>query len=104
MADHLRTEEVLRILGHVDPETLIIAGGQALNIWAGHYSTAPELGQYAPYTSKDVDFVGAYKAAQKLAKALGGYVEQAHPDGIQAWVEGVVSLRNKDSLTCASIF
>lgn len=87
---NLETEQVFQILGHVDPEALFIAGGQALNIWAQRYSDSVDLREYGPYTSKDIDLVGAYRAAEVLAKALGGHVEQAHADGVQAWVEGII--------------
>ena len=71
-----------------------IVGGQALNIWAERYSGAAELGQYGPYTSKDIDYFGHREAAQKLADALGGRVltptvDDATPQS--AKVEAVVA-------------
>lgn len=86
----LDPEEVLPILGQTDPMPLIIAGGQALNIWAEHYSHAPELSYHLPFTSKDVDFVGRFGAASELAQKLGGYVGRPGKDGIQAWVEAII--------------
>ena len=56
-----------------------IVGGQALNLWAERYSHVAQLEAYGPYTSKDIDYFGRRKAAEKLAKALGGHV--AIPDG-----------------------
>lgn len=57
-----------------------LVGGQALNFWAEYYSRAPELVEYAPYTSKDIDYFGRRKAAQKLADALGGRAIFPDPD------------------------
>ena len=56
-----------------------IVGGQALNLWAEHYSRTEELAAYGPYTSKDIDYFGHRHAAQKLADALDG--ELLIPDG-----------------------
>lgn len=63
--------EVIRIASPTGSAFLV--GGQALNFWAErYYSNCPELAQYGPYASKDVDFFGTSDAADKLAKALGG--------------------------------
>lgn len=52
-----------------------LVGGQALNLWAETYSArAPELAEFGPYTSKDIDYFGRVQAAEKLARALGGKV------------------------------
>lgn len=39
-----------------DPTHPLIVGGQAVNLWAEIYSPSePELGPFAPFTSKDAD-------------------------------------------------
>ena len=51
-------------------------GGQAVNFWAEIFSqTVPELTEYGPFTSKDVDFYGPRRAAVDLAQALGGQAD-----------------------------
>lgn len=57
-----------------------LVGGQALNLWAERYSSAPELELYGPYTSKDIDYFGHRDAAKKLADALHGEVAYPTPD------------------------
>lgn len=57
-----------------------LVGGQALNIWAERYSGAPELDDFGPYTSKDLDYFGHRRAAEKLATAIGGSLRLPHPD------------------------
>lgn len=59
-------------------DNAFIVGGQALNLWAERYSYIDQLQAYGPYTSKDIDYFGQRKAAEKLAEALGGSV--AIPD------------------------
>lgn len=49
-----------------------LVGGQALNLWAEYYASAPELALYGPYTSKDIDYFGQREAARKLARQLNG--------------------------------
>lgn len=55
-----------------------IIGGQALNLWAERYNHLEELAEYGPYTSKDIDYFGYRRAAEKLADALDG--ELSIPD------------------------
>jgi hypothetical protein len=58
-----------------------IVGGQALNLWAERYAPGwPDLVAYGPFTSKDLDYFGYRKAAQKLAAALGGRMLVPRPD------------------------
>ena len=59
----------------------IVIGGQAVNIWAVHYrGKYPELLQYAPFTSKDIDFFSSGEAARLLAGALDGELLVPDPD------------------------
>jgi hypothetical protein len=55
-------------------DNAFIIGGQALNLWAERYLHIPQLVDYGPYTSKDLDYFGYRQAATKLADALGGTV------------------------------
>ena len=58
-----------------------IVGGQALNLWAELYSDdCPELADFGPFTSKDLDYFGQQAAASKLASALDGEVIFPDPD------------------------
>lgn len=58
-----------------------VVGGQALNLWAElYYEHCPELADFAPFTSKDLDYFGHQDAASKLAAALGGEVIFPDPD------------------------
>jgi len=51
---------------------LIIVGGQAVSIWADRYLQAePELHQYLPFTSKDLDLLGDAVDLHHLSKATG---------------------------------
>lgn len=72
-------EEIIR---HASPnEGAFLVGGQALTFWAERYSgKAPELANYRPYTTKDVDFYGTEAAARKLAASLSGSVRTPSPD------------------------
>lgn len=50
-----------------------MVGGQAVNLWASHYLGAfPALKDYAPFTSKDIDFFKNPEAAEHLADAIDG--------------------------------
>jgi hypothetical protein len=71
--EHLSAEEVMAILDIVQDADPIVVGGQAVNIWAEHYSeVAKELVEYGPYTSKDIDFYRNRDAAYRLSEALNG--------------------------------
>jgi hypothetical protein len=64
----------------IDDATFVI-GGQATNLWAWFYQDrTPELSSDTELTSKDIDYFGSRKAAQGLAKALGGTVYFPAPD------------------------
>ncbi|HSM93836.1 MAG TPA: hypothetical protein VLT47_13215 [Anaeromyxobacteraceae bacterium] len=58
---------------------MVLIGGQAVNFWAEHYaSRVPALKAEAPFTSGDLDFVGAasLEEASRLALALKGTVRR----------------------------
>src|SRR5271168_1561867 len=73
---HLDPEDVIAIASVLNlGDEAFIVGGQASNLWAERYATrAPELWDYGPFTSKDIDYYGHKEVAQKLADALGGTV------------------------------
>lgn len=77
LPDEMLPAEVVYDLAQIlqlDEDQAFIIGGQALNLWAERYSDVPELANYGPYTSKDLDYFGYVKAAEKLAHALNGTV------------------------------
>lgn len=56
----------------------MVVGGQAVSIWADRYlASEPELRQYLPFTSKDLDLLGDYLDLDHLAKATGFRKESA---------------------------
>lgn len=64
---------VARVAQAVESLEAVLVGGQAVNFWAEVFSqTVPELEEYGPFTSKDVDFYGPRRAAIDLAQAIGG--------------------------------
>jgi len=67
---------VLEVVKHLKPrDGVLLVGGQAVNLWGDYYShRSPELKKLQPFTSKDVDYQGPTKAAEKLADALDGEV------------------------------
>lgn len=72
---------------------LFVAGGQALNFWAEHYSSCEELSAYRPYMSKDMDFFGRFDAAERFAKAVGGKVLASDRNSPIQFVEAVVEAK-----------
>jgi hypothetical protein len=59
-------------------EPAIVVGGHAANLWALHYlRKEPELLQYAPFTSKDLDLVGDSTTAIHLARMVNEPAERA---------------------------
>jgi hypothetical protein len=59
-------------------EPAIIVGGHAANLWALHYAQQESaILNYAPYTSKDLDFVGDRSTAFTLAKMVNQPAEKA---------------------------
>lgn len=67
-------DELKNILSKIDLESdLILVGGQAINIWASVYeSKIPELQQFLPFSSEDLDFVGSKIDAIRVQEILGG--------------------------------
>ena len=61
---------LLEILLHAQTIDAVIVGGQALNIWGErHWPRAErELAAFAPFQSKDIDFLGDHHAAEALAR------------------------------------
>jgi len=50
----------------------IVVGGQAINFWANLYRhRCPELDNYVPFESRDLDIQGDIQLARKLNKKLG---------------------------------
>ena len=73
-----RTPEGLREI-FIDLQTAnldaVVVGGQAINLWAyQYYEQAPELRQYLPFASEDLDFYGGRVEAMVCQDALGGAV------------------------------
>ncbi len=59
-------------------EHLVVVGGQAVSIWADHYlASEPDLRQYLPFTSKDLDLLGDSFDLDHLARATGLRKESA---------------------------
>jgi len=59
-------------------EPAIVVGGHAASLWALHYAQKePAILNYAPYTSKDMDFVGDRTTAFTLARMVNQPAERA---------------------------
>lgn len=74
-APHLSPAAVHELLDQLKPaqSELVLIGGQALNLWAERYaSAAPELAAAAPFTSKDIDFLGTAEQVARCAALVGG--------------------------------
>jgi hypothetical protein len=80
---YLEVEPLLKQLGHLTRQ-IVLVGGQALNFWAEHYMERARaaLLPYAPYTSRDIDFVGGQEEAKHCAASLGGKVAFPEPDHV----------------------
>lgn len=54
---------------------IVLVGGQSINLWAVHYADQiPELDQYRPFASKDIDFYGGKAEAIECHRILGGTI------------------------------
>lgn len=70
-------ESLIALFQAIDREELdlILVGGQAINIWASYYaSRVPELTEYLPFSSADLDFYGGKIEAIACQKILGGTI------------------------------
>jgi len=85
-----QTAQVLKKFANLEHQ-IVLVGGQAVNFWANHYKhQAPQLAEHAPYTSKDIDFVGSLDAVRECAKRLGGTAKLATLDDMNTPSTGAV--------------
>jgi len=61
----------------------ILVGGHAVNVWAHFYfqRIEAELGQFLPFTSKDIDFYGEMQFLDRVIKNFGGSKSMSQPRG-----------------------
>lgn len=74
---NLTPEDLKDVLSQLQAAGLdaIIVGGQAVNLWAYHYSADnPELLEWMPFSSEDLDFFGGRVEAMLCHEVLGGQV------------------------------
>lgn len=72
-------KDVLSTLQEAGLEAIIV-GGQAVNLWAYHYSLdCPELKEWLPFSSEDLDFFGEEKR-QKYLKLMNRLDSVNHPE------------------------
>ena len=98
-APPLSYEQASRILAKLaDLEhPVVLVGGQALNFWASYYEDrVAELAAGAPYTSKDIDFLGSHEAVKECARRLGGKAKLATLDDMGTPNTGVVVFVDDD--------
>src|SRR4051812_31789599 len=63
--------EVLKLRNH-NGDPFLLIGGQAVNVWAKHYLHAePDLANFMPFTSTDIDFKGNKADVTAIATQLG---------------------------------
>lgn len=67
-------EEIQSILKLISPSSeTILVGGHAINLWATAYQDKiPELQNYLPFSSEDLDFIGGKIEANEFQEKLGG--------------------------------
>lgn len=54
------------------PESPLLVGGQAVNVWAEHFASKDlRLEAYRPFISKDADIFGDRAVAERIAAATG---------------------------------
>jgi hypothetical protein len=91
-----QTAQVLARLADLEHE-IVLVGGQAVNFWANYYEKrVPELAKGAPYTSKDIDFVGPHAAVEECAHRLGGTARLATIEDMNTPNTGVVLYVDED--------
>jgi len=94
-----QTARVLAKLADLD-HPIVLVGGQALNFWANFYEAkVPALAAGAPYTSKDIDFVGSHEAVRECARRLGGTARLATLDDMGTPNTGIVLFVDDDEYT-----
>ncbi|MEM7761258.1 MAG: hypothetical protein AAF298_24475 [Cyanobacteria bacterium P01_A01_bin.40] len=74
MSNKKSPEEIQGILSRIpaDSETILV-GGQAINLWATAYlEQIPELQNFLPFSSEDLDFIGGKVEAVEFQERLGG--------------------------------
>ena len=70
-------ESLVSMFQVIDREDLdlILVGGQAINMWATYYvSRVPQLAEYLPFASADLDLYGGKVEAIACQKVLGGTI------------------------------
>lgn len=93
------TATVLKKLANLE-HPIVLVGGQAVNFWANFYEDrAPQLADHAPYTSKDIDFIGSHDAVRECAKRLGGTPKLATLDDMNTPSTGLVLFVDENSHT-----
>ncbi len=67
-------EQILGILSQIPASSeTILVGGHAINLWATAYQDRiPELENYLPFSSEDLDFIGGKIEAVEFQEKLGG--------------------------------
>lgn len=77
----LEPEIADRIVGALKgDEKAFLVGGQAINFWARRYGIDESLTGDGPMISKDMDFFGGVRSADRLAERLDGKVRRPDPD------------------------
>ncbi|HSV29112.1 MAG TPA: hypothetical protein VLL76_06120 [Candidatus Omnitrophota bacterium] len=80
--EELSYEDVIAILVAAQGIEATVVGGQAINFWGEYFRdrAKEDLAQFAPFTSKDIDYFGLAAAAQQLADKLGGKAVFPEPE------------------------
>lgn len=67
-------EEIREILIKIKSQSdLILVGGHAINLWASAYrDKIPQLNEFLPFSSEDLDFIGGRIEAVEIQRILGG--------------------------------
>lgn len=70
-------QEIESLLSKIpaDSETVLV-GGHAINLWATAYQKKiPQLQEYLPFSSEDLDFIGGRVEAVEFQEQLGGILQ-----------------------------